>query len=417
MNAARLRAQNTVRLLNLIWREREISRAELARRTGLAPSTVSVIVGSLLKDGLVRTSHVAKSRGGRPPIVLRFDDQRFHIVGVEMGASHLSAVITDLRGATIAARSAHHPVEDDPEGTAELLAEMIRSLLDDADLEVEGLAGIGVGAPSPIDPNEPDQMSPRILPKWRDMRLGALLQRRFARPVWIDNDANLGALAEHWWGAGAGVDHLAYIKVATGVGAGLIIGGDIYGGSYGIAGEVGHTAIDPNGPRCRCGLSGCLEAMIGARSLVARMRELSGDGRGRGETDPARSTLRIVEAARAGDEVSARVIEEAGTYLGIAIANLLNLLNPARIVLGGSLTAAGDLLLQPLHRTIADRTLRISATLAEVRMSRLGTQAVALGAATRVLQAVLADPSLLSHPTSERSHETREPSSVLHWGA
>jgi predicted NBD/HSP70 family sugar kinase len=218
-------------------------------------------------------------------------------------------------------------------------------------------------------------------------------------------DANLGALAEGWWGAGHGVHDFAYIKVATGVGSGHVIGGKIYRGATGVAGEIGHLAIDPHGGPCICGLRGCLATFVGQAALVARARELLADEPqsalgGREITVPA-----IEDAALAGDPLALQVVREAAEYLGIAVAGLLNLMNPAMVILGGDLAPLGELLLEPLRETVRRRTLVSSIAAAEVRTSELGSQAVAIGAATMVLEAALADSR--HFPVSARRSEAR----------
>ena len=393
MEAKNLRERNTQLLLSIVWEAREISRVDLARRSGLARSTVSVIVQELLRRDLVRTSHLAKSRGGRPPIVLRFNDDRYRILGVDLGASHATVCSVNLRGRVLAEETRAFDVQGDPDGALDLVVDLVERVTA-ATPEPQDLIGVGLGVPSPLDSAHPENLSERILPQWRGRRPRVELEARLGTPVFMDNDANLGALAEHQWARGASVPSLAYIKVSTGVGSGLILDGRVFSGATGIAGEIGHTAIDASGPPCRCGLSGCLEAMVGAGSLTRRLSELTGeDASNLGPEDIAR-------AAREGDPRCTQVVQEAGRYLGIAIANLVNLVNPAEVVLGGSLTDAGDLLLDPLHEAVRERALFASVEQAQVRVGTLGHRAVALGAATQVLQSFLADPSAVGSPPS-----------------
>ena len=250
-------------VLQLIWQEREISRAEIARRTDLSRSTVSEIVRSLLKTGLVDEAGDGPSRGGRRPIVLQFQDDACVILGVDMGAAHVAVALTDLRGRVLAWEERRHAVRTDPEGTRALIAELCATVLATRRGSARRLVGIGVAVPSPVDPRHPDHLSEIVLPEWRQaIRLEGLRQR-YGVPLWVDNDANLGALAEGWWGAGRGVHDFAYIKVATGIGSGHVIGGKIYRGATGVAGEIGHLAIDPHGGPCICGLRGCLATFVG----------------------------------------------------------------------------------------------------------------------------------------------------------
>jgi predicted NBD/HSP70 family sugar kinase len=397
VDTSSMRSHNSRLLLELLWRAGELSRADLARESGLSRSTVSAIVADLLDAGIVSESHVAPSQGGRPPIVLRIEEDRFCIVGVELGASHITALRIDLRGRVRAEASREHPVEHDPAGSMALLFTLIDQVL--VGSQGSALVGVGLAVPCPIDPRQPDRLSTRILPRWGEVRPGTELFERYGASVLVDNDANLGAVAERWWGAGQAAADFSYVKVATGVGSGHIFGGEVYRGAYGIAGEIGHTAIDPAGPPCRCGRQGCLEAMIGSASMVRRAREQLAAGVESALRAASPLTLgAILGAARAGDALALRIVGEAGQYLGIAVANLVNLLNPSLVVLGGPLTEAGALILEPMQRELHERALWTSIETTDVRVSALGHRAIALGAGTAVLHAALQDPSLFPVP-------------------
>ncbi|MCO4769924.1 MAG: ROK family transcriptional regulator [Deltaproteobacteria bacterium] len=399
------REDNRTKVLRTIWEAGEVSRASLSRKIGLAPSTVGSIVQDLLDQGLIVISHVARSKGGRPPVVLRFATDRFAFLGVDLGASHVRIALMDAAGKLLRSDRMAYPVEEDPHGTLDLVDRLLSASMASAFKMDRIVVGVGLSVPSPLDPKNPDELSARILPAWEGVPVLSRVRGFSGLPVWIDNDANVGALAEYWWGAGQRSGDMAYIKVATGVGAGLVIDGRLFRGSAGIAGEIGHTAIDPRGPKCRCGLNGCLEAMIGSGSLTrevrARLDDDSPSVLARVEPTPAA----IAMAARADDAVAREVLAEAGAYLGTAVANLVNLLNPARVVLGGSLPVlADDLLLRPMEKTLAQRTLGRSFAATEVVVSELKEAAVVTGAATQVLEACLADPSLFAGRPDSRPH-------------
>jgi predicted NBD/HSP70 family sugar kinase len=381
-------------VLRLIWRERRISRAEIARRATLSRSTVSEIVGEILPTGLVAEGGIGKSSGGRRPIVLEFQDEACVIVGVEIGATHVAAALTDLRGRVLAWESKDHPVRTDPAGARALVAELCEAcLVSDAGKE-KPLVGIGVAVPSPYDPSRPGRLSKIVLPEWKG-RLGLDdLSLRWTVPLLVDNDANLGALAEHWWGAGRDVDDFAYIKVATGIGSGHVIGGEIYRGATGVAGEIGHVAIDPHGELCVCGLRGCLATLIGGPALVARAKALRAEYAESALAHGEPTIRQIEDGALAGDPLALRVAREAAEHLGTAVAGLLNIMNPAMVVVAGDLARLGELLLEPLRETVGRRTLVSSVAAAEIRASELGPRSVAVGAATLVLKAALDDSSL-----------------------
>jgi glucokinase-like ROK family protein len=378
-------------VLELVWRERRISRAEIARRTGLSRSTVSEIVEGLLKTRLIAEVGDGPSEGGRRPVVLQFQDDAYGILGIDVGAAHVAAALIDLRGQVLAWEHSEHPVRSDPAGTLALMAELAEACLRKWKLGKDRLAGIGVAVPSPVDPKDPDRVSEVVMPDWQGVLVGEPLRARFQVPVFVDNDANLGALAERWWGAGRDVDDFAYVKVATGVGAGLIVRKEIYRGSNGVAGEIGHLAIDPKGEPCVCGLRGCLATRVGSRALIARASALV-DQFPKSPLAGREITIGAIEdAALSGDPLAMRVVDEAAEYLGIAVAGMLNLLNPGRVIIGGGLARLGELLLSKLRRSMSSRTLVSSIAPTEIVTSELGPRTVALGAATLVLQNALAD--------------------------
>ena len=378
-------------VLRLIWKEKRISRADIARLAVLSRSTVSEIVGELLPTGLVTEIGVGESRGGRRPIVLEFRDDACVILGVEMGAKHVCVALTDLRGNILAWVCRDHPVRQDPAGTQALIAELCTYCLENSSLEERPLLGIGVAAPSPIDPHKPNELSEAVMPVWGgDIGLQDLADS-YGVPLMVDNDANLGALAEHWWGAGRGVDHFAYIKVATGIGAGHVIGGEIYRGATGVAGEIGHFAIDPHGKPCLCGLRGCLATLVGGPALVDRTAELLARMPGSALADGDLTVGAIEKQAQAGDQLALTVVREAAEHLGIAVAGLLNLMNPSLVVVGGDLAVLGDMLIAPLRETVQKRTLVSSVAAADIKASELGPRSMAVGAATMILKAALDD--------------------------
>ncbi|MBD3336963.1 MAG: ROK family protein [Candidatus Eisenbacteria bacterium] len=372
-----------------------MSRAEIVQHEKLSRSTVSEVVGELLPTGLIAEVGIGKSSGGRRPIILEFCDAAAVILGVEMGATHVTVVLTDLRGRVLAWRTHQHPVRSDPKGTRKLISDLCDGCLGEAAGE-RPLIGIGLAVPSPVDPGRPDGLSEVVLPAWRG-RLGlADLAGRLGGILMVDNDANLGALAEHWWGAGRGIDDLAYIKVATGLGCGYVINGEIYRGSTGVAGEIGHLAIAPQGKECICGLRGCLATLVGSQALVERTAELLAANPGSVLAGRTLTIRDIEDAALNGDALACQVVTEASEHLGVAVAGLLNLMNPAMVILGGDLARLGELVLAPIRETVRRRTLVSQVTAAELTTSRLGTQSIAVGAATLVLKEALTDSRLLA---------------------
>lgn len=381
-------------VLEFVWRRRTASRADIARHTGRSRSTISEVVARLLPTGLIEEVGSGESRGGRRPILIGFRDSASGILGMDIGAAHVSVALTDLRGRILQWRRRDHPVQTDPRGTAALAMALAEECLASRGTGSPPPMGIGVAVPSPVDPGSPYRILERILPAWHDFDLLGALRAHFEVPVFVDNDANLGALAEHHWGKAVGIDDFAYLKVATGIGAGLMIDGEIYRGATGVAGEIGHVAIDPRGPRCVCGNRGCLATFVGTRALVDRTRTLLCDFPESVLAGTVPDIRALEDAALADDPLALKVVGEAARNLGIVIAGVLNLMNPGSVILGGSLARIGERLIAPLSKAVASRTLVASAAASEIRTSELGPRATALGAATHVLVAALADPIL-----------------------
>ena len=388
-------------VLRLIWRERQISRAEIARRLSLSRSTVTEIVKDLLKTVFVEEVGRGTSSGGRRPIMLEFQYEAKCILGIDIGATHVSVALIDLRGRLLEWKEKRHPVRTDPEGTRALVVQMCDECIAPWGVGVERLLSISVSVPSPVDPAHPEWLPEVVIPAWQGHSELDRLRERYGVPVYVDNDANLGALAEHWWGAGRGVDDFVFLKLGRGIGAGYILGGEVYRGVGGVAGEIGHLSIDPHGPPCVCGLKGCLATFIGSSALQARANALLAEYPDSALLGEELTMSTIVRAARAGDSLAQHVVQEAASYLGIALTGFINLMNPRMVVLGGGLAQVGDLLLEPLREKVREATLVRSAATVEIRTSQLGPQAVAIGAATLALEAAFAVPNFFqrtSHP-------------------
>ena len=355
------------------------SRAEIARRTGLSPSTVSAIVAQLNDEGLVSEhtrSNGASSRGGRPPTLIALDREAGAAVGVDFGKRHLGVAVCDLGHRVLAER--RQEMDEDyaaDEGLA-TAAQLIEATLAEAAMPHASVIGLGIGLPGPLHARTGTLGSSTILPGWSGVSLRDDVEARFDLPVYVDNDANLGARAEALWGAGRGSETFVYLKVATGIGSGLIANGQVLHGAGGTAGEIGHIAVVEHGDLCRCGNRGCLETVASAAAVV-RMLD-----RALGETLELEE---IIARAREGDLACARALADAGRHIGSAAATLFNLFNPDRIAVGGSLGAAGDLLIEPMREAAQLRAIPSAAGDAEIVPAQLGERAELLGALGLVL--------------------------------
>jgi predicted NBD/HSP70 family sugar kinase len=355
------------------------SRAELSRATGLAESTVSVAVADLVAVGLVAESQAPASprRAGRPPVQVRMHRAAGLVLGVDLGKSHARVALADLGHTVLAERTVDVVVDQPATDQIAAIVALTDELLAGAAASRADLAGAAMGLPGPVHQRTARLGDSTILPGWVGVRAAEAMHDALGVAVTIDNDANLGALGEWTWGAARGADTAIYVKVSTGVGAGLIISGQPFVGAGGTAGEIGHTVLDPDGPPCRCGNRGCLEVLAGSRAVL-RQAAASGDGEA--------GLREVIDDAIHGDPAAREAIEASGRAVGAALATLCNLINPERIVVGGALSAAGELLLEPLRAALAAGAIRSAAEDVEILAGELGERAQVMGALALALR-------------------------------
>ena len=364
-----VRAANRERIVDLLRAEGPMTQADLARASGLSPATVSSIAQELREDGWL-----ADGDGRRAAIAL---SRRAGVaVGIDFGHSHVRVAIADLAHAVLAEEGTALDVDHAAADGIAVARDLVVRLLDEVGMPRERVTGVGMGLPGPLRRDSGEVGDSAILPGWIGARPELLMGEALGLPVRVENDANLGGLAEIVWGAGGGCSELVYVKASTGVGAGLVLGGRLYRGHAGTAGELGHMTIDSDGPVCRCGNRGCLETFAGAEAILEPLRRRYG---------PELTLRRAIALAHDGDIGCRRVIADAGAALGLAVAGVCNLLAPQRVVVGGELAGAGELVLEPLRRTV--RRSAIGATRhTDVVAGVLGERAEVLGAVALVLR-------------------------------
>ena len=368
-----LRERNRRTLVDALRRHGSASRAELARTTGLSRSTVSTLVADLQAGGLVieQESDERVPQKGRPPTLLTLDRSAGLVLGIDFDHDHVRVAIADLSRTILAERMLEHDVDTSAARALDVAIELADAVVAEADIDGDRILGAGVGLSGPIDVAAGGVHAGKILPGWAGVRPVDELAARLGMAVHLDNDANLGALAEVTLGAGVGARDAVYLMVSGGIGAGLILGGELYRGTSGTAGELGHVLVDDGGPICRCGNRGCLEMMAGGGAIIALLRSSHGDD----------LTLDGVMALSAeGDSGARRAIADAGRVLGRAIAAIVNAFNPELVIVGGAVSAAGDVLLDPLEEAV--HRYAIPSAAADVRITRgvLGERAEVLGA-------------------------------------
>jgi predicted NBD/HSP70 family sugar kinase len=374
-----LRERNRLQVLEVVRGSGSVSRADIARRTGLARSTVSTLVNELLGAGLLverGAPEDGNTTQGRPPVLLSFDPGAGAVIGMHFDHPVLRVAVADLGYTILAEATVPVDVDHDAQDSLDAAVALIDEVLVKSGVERERLLGAGAALAGPIDSATGTVGSSAILPGWVGLSLAQELEARLGLPVHVDNDANVGALAESVLGAGRGVSEMAYIMLGSGIGAGLIIGGQVYRGSGGTAGEIGHVLVDEHGPLCRCGNRGCLETYAGADALLDLLRRQHGD---------ELTVDGLVQLARDGDAACQRVIADAARIVGVAAATLCNQLNPELIVIGGELAQTGPLLLDPLRESIVRYAIPAAAEDVRVVTGELGERAELLGALVLVL--------------------------------
>ncbi|MEV5375096.1 ROK family transcriptional regulator [Streptomyces nondiastaticus] len=378
-----LHRANLERVVRAVRTAGSLTQAEIARTTGLSAATVSNIVRELKEGGTVEVTPT--SSGGRRARSVSLSGDAGVVVGVDFGHTHLRVAVGNLAQRVLAEDAEPLDVDASAAQGLDRAEHLVRRLIDDAGIDPGKIIGVGLGVPGPIDVETGTLGSTAILPGWAGTNPRDELAARLSVPVHVDNDANLGALGELVWGAGRGAADLAYIKVASGVGAGLVINGQIYRGPGGTAGEIGHITLDESGPVCRCGNRGCLETFTAARYVLPLLHSAHGSDL---------TVARMVQLAREGDPGCRRVISDVGRHIGSGVANLCNLLNPRRVVLGGDLAPSGELVLAPIRESVSRYAIPSAARQLEVVPGALGGRAEVLGALALVLSE-MGDSTLL----------------------
>ena len=356
------------------------TRAELALTTGLARSTVAARIDALISSGLVGPAGEASSSGGRPPSRFAFNPAARSVLAVDVGATHVIVAVTDLGGNVLSERRLVQDVADGPEAVLDRVVEEGKTLLGDAGRTVADLAGIGIGLPGPVEHATGMPVKPPIMPGWDGFDVVRYVQRSLPVPVLVDNDVNIMALGERtaYWPEH---DNFLFIKVATGIGAGIISSGELQRGANGTAGDLGHVRV-PRGDEvlCRCGNYGCLEALASGPAVA---RELAGQGLA---AEKGSDVLRLIGE---GNLQAIQALRQAGRDVGDVLATVVNLLNPSVIVIGGSLGQAGEHLMAGVREVVYRRSLPLATSHLRIALSMAGDRAAILGASQMVTQHVL----------------------------
>jgi predicted NBD/HSP70 family sugar kinase len=368
-----------VRVLQALTGSSGLSRADLVARTGLARATVASVVYDLMEAGLVREAEGAAATGtrtGRPPQLLSMAPDAAYALGLDIGHDHVRAVLTDVLGNSRWDRSEALDVGHDPDRALGVAADLIDRAVEQAGVPREKILGLGLGIACPVDESSGDLYAQGIMHGWVGVRPTDELAARTGLVVRIVNDANACVLAERRFGAARECADVVYVRLSSGIGAGVVSDGRMLLGHSGLAGELGHVTVEPQGAVCRCGNRGCLETVASPAAIAALLARSWGR--------PV-SGADLAELLRGGDRGTLRAVEDAGEAVGRALALTVMLLNPELIVIGGDLATAGDALLEPMRRTLGRNTMSSHTKALRIVASSLGDSAGVLGAAALVL--------------------------------
>ncbi|PLT31054.1 ROK family transcriptional regulator [Peribacillus deserti] len=385
-----MKSMNRSLILNIIRERGSISRAEIAKLTKLTPPTVSSLVKELLQAEIIIETNLGESSGGRKPTLLTLNSEMFHVIGMDIGSQNIKTILTNINGAILKHSVVPLPAQVTNDTLLSAITDSVRSILEDTEIDEEKVVGIGVGMHGIVDADQGISVfAPNL--NLHNIPIKEVLEEQFGMIVKVENDGRAMGLGELWFGNGAGIDSFVCINVGRGIGAGIIMNGRLYHGSHYISGEIGHMVIDIDGPRCTCGNYGCLQTFASGPAIVDRTKkeirlgqfsllsELTG-----GDLESVTGEL-IYQAAMDGDTLCRGILQRAGRYLGVGLTNLIHTVNPRRIIIGGGVSNAGDLIMDSIVETVSQRALTRPAQETEIILSKFGEDATAMGAVALIL--------------------------------
>ncbi|MBA3475840.1 MAG: ROK family transcriptional regulator [Actinobacteria bacterium] len=375
-----MRLYKRTRILHALRRSPGLSKIGLARELEISPTTVGSLVEGLVREGLVVAAGLEPSMGGRPPERLSLDPQGPLALGVDLGETAARFGLLDLAGRLVATETLPFTRQrQDGSVDAAIVSDGIAALLAETGLGAR-IAGIGVAVPGLVD-REAGAVRYAANLGWENVALAGQLDLQFDRPVLLDRNTNAALLGEEWWGTAADDDPAIFITLGSGIGAAIRVDGEFIRGASGAPGEFGHIPVVADGPECRCGQRGCLEALASSAAVQRSYQRLA-------DAPPDGGISTVVEAAREGDPLALHVLDEAARHLGIGIATLVNLFNPSVVILGGELMEAEELILARIDAHVRARSLKVSSAALRLVSSSFHADAALIGAATIAFDAL-----------------------------
>ena len=381
-----------VEVMRALRKQGWISRSEVSNITGWSKAKASQEIRSLVDKGYLVETGEGASQGGRRPRLLRINNQLGYIAGIDIGATSLDIAVADVTGSILRRESESTDVHLPPDTVLGRCCELLLDLIHELGKAPDQLLGIGVGVPGPVDFARGVLVAPPLMPEWENFPIRDYVKRTFPSTfVVVDNDVNIMALGEQRAGEGAGIDHFIFVKIGTGIGAGIISNGRIHRGSDGCAGDIGHICVDKEGPLCTCGNRGCLEAMTAGPAITAKALEAARNG-----SSPVLTQLRaanggslrpedVNSACREGDQAALDIIRESGQMIGDVLASLVNFFNPSHIFIGGGISNFGNHLLVAIRKAVLHRSLPLATNHLSIKYSPMSSNAGVMGAISLAL--------------------------------
>ncbi len=374
-------------VLNAIRKNGKVSRAGISVKTGLNKSTVSSLVDELMTDGFVIEEGPGASRGGRKPILLSINNNVGHVIGVDLGVNYIFCIVTDPSADILWEKRIITKKVDTKEKIIDKLVGLLEEAVSFSKNTLKGILGIGIGVPGIVDyKNGTVLMAPNL--KWYNLDLKSIIEKRFGIKTYIDNEANAGAIGEKWFGAGEKETNLVYVSAGIGVGTGIIINNELYRGSNGLAGEMGHMTINFSDHDCSCGNIGCWENYASEKSLFNYLNEFSHNSSDVLDL----SVFDIIYNAKSNDQASVKALKEVGKNLGIGIVNIINTFDTDKVIIGNTISLGGEVVLEEIRRIVKKRCFITRYSNIKIELSKLGMYSCAIGAVSLVISELFAAP-------------------------
>ncbi|HHV75017.1 MULTISPECIES: ROK family transcriptional regulator [unclassified Thermoanaerobacterium] len=385
-----LKGMNESLILNVIRHNKYVSRSEIAKITNLTPPTVTNIINKLLEDGLVKEDKLGESSGGRPPVILKINNEAFDIIVIIIGTDIMEEYLLDAE-LTIKESKVDNIKKEDSESIFKLLFDRIRHL---KDISKKEIAGIGIVVRGPVKSSEGISVfSPNI--GWRNVPIKDMIEKEFGIPTFVENDVRAMALGEFYNGIAKNVGNVVFLKVGHGIGSTIILDGKIYRGINDMAGEIGHTTIDVAGPKCSCGNYGCFEALASEKALVNNVVKRIKEGSYSLVSEYVNGDLEnittrfVYKAAEEGDEVALSELNKIAIYLGIGIANIVNVFSPELVLISGGIVRGRKFIEDVVLETIKKRSFEANYSSCSIAFSNPDYNTALMGISNIILDSIL----------------------------